>query len=83
MLPEYCTKHLKKAGYHDCTHAYAITMQTAAHLISKQTPVVFNADNLLSHAILNEEIKALVTEPQFFVQEIHLDPKHPSIIHHL
>lgn len=83
MLPEYYSKHLKRAGYHDCTHAYAVTGKTAAFLIPKQTPVVFNADNLLSDVILKEEIKAFVTEPQFFIQENHLDPKHPSIIHQL
>jgi glycosyl transferase family 25 len=83
MLPQHYTGHLKKAGYHDCTHAYAITRKTAALLIPKQTPVVFNADNLLSDVILKGEIKAFVTEPQFFIQENHLDPQHPSIIHQL
>lgn len=83
MLPVYYTEHLKKAGYHDCTHAYAITGSTAALLIPKQQPVVFCADNLLSNVILKGEIKAFVTEPQFFMQENHLDPQHPSIIHHL
>jgi glycosyl transferase family 25 len=83
MLPKKFSAHLKKAGYHDCTHAYAITNQTASKLINKQTPVIFKADNLLSYVILNEEIKAFVTEPQFFVQENHLDPLHPSIIQQL
>lgn len=83
MLPRYYTEHLKKAGYHDCTHAYAITGSTAAHLITKQQPIVFCADNLLSDVILKGEINAFVTEPQFFIQENHQDPQHPSIIHHL
>lgn len=80
MLPKKFSGHLKKAGYHDCTHAYAVTLQTASKLIRKQVPVVFKADNLLSYEILNEEIKAFVTSPQFFAQENHLDPLHPSII---
>ncbi len=81
MLPQYYSEHVKKAGYHDCTHAYAITGETASHLILKQKPIVFNADTLLSDVILKGEIKAFVTNPQFFVQEIHLNPQHPSIIH--
>ncbi len=80
MLPEHYSEHLKKAGYHDCTHAYAITGTTVAHLISKQTPVVFNADTLLSDVILKGEIKAFVTVPKLFIQENDLDPQHPSII---
>ncbi|MBK5272940.1 MAG: glycosyltransferase family 25 protein [Bacteroidia bacterium] len=83
MLPLPYSNHLKKAGIHICTHAYAITSQTAAHLISKQTPIAFNADNLLSYVILKGEIKAFVTEPKLFIQENHLNPKHPSIIDHL
>ena len=83
MLPLPYTEHLKKSGYHDCTHAYAITAQTAGLLLPKQTPVVFNADSLLSDVILKGEIKAFVIEPQLFIQENHLDPLHPSIIHQL
>lgn len=80
MLPKPFSAHLKRAGYHDCTHAYALTAPTAEKLIKMQTPVVFKADNLLSYAILNEEINAFVTQPQFFAQENHLDPAHPSMI---
>jgi len=83
MLPQYYSEHLKKAGYHDCTHAYAINNSTAAHLIANQKPIVFCADNLLSNVILKGEINAFVTEPPFFMQENQLDPQHPSIIHHL
>jgi glycosyl transferase, family 25 len=83
FLPVPYSAHLKKAGYHDCTHSYAITGQTAARLVSKQTPVVFNADGLLSDIILKGELKAFVTEPKLFIQENHLDPQHRSIIHHL
>lgn len=80
MLPVKFTEHLKKAGYHDCTHAYAISAEAAVKLISRQDPVVFKADNLLSYEILNDSLKAFVTEPQFFAQENHLDPLHPSFI---
>jgi glycosyl transferase family 25 len=82
LLPVPYSQHLRKAGYHDCTHAYAITGQTATRLIARQTPVVFNADTLLSDLILKGEIKAFVTDPKFFIQENHLDPQHPSIVEH-
>jgi len=82
LLPVPYSQHLKKAGYHDCTHAYAIAGETATRLIARQTPVIFNADTLLSDLILKGEIKAFVTEPKFFIQENHLDPQHPSIVEH-
>lgn len=80
MLPRKFSKHLKRAGYHDCTHAYAISGTIAEKLVKRQQPVVFKADNLLSYLILNEEIRGFVVEPQFFSQENHLDPQHPSMI---
>ena len=70
LLPKpYCT-HLKKAGFHDCTHAYAITLQGAKKLLAAQTPVVYRADDLLSSTIMKGELNAFVTEPKFFDQEI-------------
>lgn len=70
MLPKPYSAHLKKAGFHDCTHAYAITLSAAKKLLAAQTPVVYRADDLLSHVILKGELKAFVTEPKFFDQEI-------------
>ena len=70
LLPKPWSKHLKKAGFHDCTHAYAITLQAAKKLLVAQTPVVYRADDLLSATIMKGELKAFVTEPKFFDQEI-------------
>lgn len=70
MLPKRYSTHLKKAGFHDCTHAYAITLNAAKKLLATQTPVVYRADDLLSHVILKGELNAFVTEPKFFDQEI-------------
>jgi glycosyl transferase family 25 len=70
MLPEKYSAHLKKAGFHDCTHAYAISLSGAKKLLAAQTPVVYRADDLLSHIILKGELNAFVTEPKFFDQEI-------------
>lgn len=70
LLPKAYSKHLRKAGFHDCTHAYAVTQQAAAKLLAVQTPVVYRADDLLSSNIMKGELNAFVTEPKFFDQEI-------------
>lgn len=69
MLPKRYSPYLKKAGFHDCTHAYAITLTAAQKLYAAQSPVVYRADDLLSHTILKGELNAFVTEPKFFDQE--------------
>jgi glycosyl transferase, family 25 len=70
LLPKPYSSHLKKAGFHDCTHAYAVTLSAAKKLLAAQTPVVYRADDLLSHIILKGELNAFVTAPKFFDQEI-------------
>lgn len=70
LLPKPFSKHLKKAGFHDCTHAYAITLSAAKKLLKTQTPVVYRADDLLSATILKGDLNAFITVPKFFDQEI-------------
>lgn len=70
LLPKPFSTHLKKAGFHDCTHAYAVTLSGAKKLLAAQTPVVYRADDLLSSTIMKGELVAFVTEPKFFDQEI-------------
>jgi glycosyl transferase, family 25 len=70
LLPKPFSSHLKKAGFHDCTHAYAVTLPAAKKLLAAQTPVVYRADDLLSSTIMKGELEAFVTEPKFFDQEI-------------
>lgn len=70
FLPVPYSSHLKKAGFHDCTHAYAITLEAARKLQAAQTPVVYRADDLLSSTIMKGELTAFVTVPKFFDQEI-------------
>ncbi len=70
LLPRPYSTHLKKAGFHDCTHAYAITKEAAEKLLAAQTPVVYRADDLLSSTIMKGELNAYITEPKFFDQEI-------------
>ena len=73
LLPRPFSTHLKKAGFHDCTHAYAITQAAAKKLAFTQTPVVYRADDLLSATILKGELSAFITDPKFFDQEIFHD----------
>ena len=70
LLPRKYSSHLKRAGFHDCTHAYAITRSAAEKLLAAQTPVVYRADDLLSSTIMKGELNAFVTQPKFFDQEI-------------
>jgi glycosyl transferase family 25 len=69
MLPKQYSTHIKKAGFHDCTHAYAVTLSGAKKLLAAQTPVVYRADDLLSYTILKGKFDAYLTEPKFFDQE--------------
>lgn len=69
LLPRPYSPHLHKAGFHDCTHAYAITLQAAKKLRAAQSPIVYRADDLLSATIMKGELKAFVTDPKFFDQE--------------
>jgi glycosyl transferase family 25 len=70
LLPKPFSTHLKQAGFHDCTHAYALTLHAAKKLLAVQTPVVYRADDLLSATIMKGELAAFVTQPKFFDQEI-------------
>lgn len=61
--------HLKKAGYHEYTSAYALTLTAAQTLLKLQTPISFIADNLLGYAITNQLVKGYLTVPRLFEQE--------------
>ena len=83
LLPKPFSKHLQKAGFHDLTHAYAVTDKACMKLIVQQTPVVFNSDSLLTYLVMNGKLNAFITRPQFFTQEMFIDPAQRSFIHHL
>lgn len=68
MLPTPYSKHLNIAGFHECTHAYCITLSAAKKLLEAQTPVVYRADDLLSYTILKGNLNAFITQPKFFDQ---------------
>jgi glycosyl transferase family 25 len=80
LLPRKISPHLKKAGFHDCTHAYAVTLEAAKKLAAAQKPVVYRADDLLSYHIMRGDIKGFVTDPKFFDQEAFHNSGAPSEI---
>lgn len=55
--------HLKKAGFHDYTYAYAITKSGAKKLLQMQTPIQYIADNLLAHAATKKIISSYIVYP--------------------
>lgn len=63
------SEHVRIAGYHEYTSAYAITLSTAQKLLKLQTPISFVADNLLGYAITNKFLTAYLTVPKLFEQE--------------
>jgi hypothetical protein len=72
--------HLKKAGYHMYTSAYAITHSAAAKLLQMQTPIAYIADDLLAHAITNNVIKGFISVPKLFQQESQSDKDSVSYV---
>lgn len=79
-LPEDYSPHLLKAGFHDCTHGYAVTLGAAHKLLKSQTPVVQRADNLLTALVLKGELNAFASKEFLFNQEVFTDTKSPSHI---
>ncbi|TDH26142.1 glycosyltransferase family 25 protein [Segetibacter sp. 3557_3] len=69
------SEHLRCAGFHDYTSAYAITDTTAKKLIELQTPLAFVADNLLAHACSNKLVRGFVGIPKVFVQASQSEDK--------
>ncbi len=68
LYPKKVSQHLATAGYHDYTSAYAITFNAAKKLIPLQTPIAYNADNLLAHACTNKIVNGLIAKPKLFSQ---------------
>lgn len=69
LYPQKVTKHIYKAGYHDCTHAYAVTAAAAQKLARLQQPISFFPDNLLAHAVTNELVKGYFIYPKLINQQ--------------
>lgn len=72
LHPRPFSAHLRRAGKHHCTHAYAITGRGAKKLLDEQTPVAYMADQLLLKLCIGGEIEAYLTDPKFFDQDSFL-----------
>jgi len=80
LLPRPLSAHLLRAGYHDCTHAYAVHIEAAKKIIKLQTPVRYRADNAISHLVLKDSIHAFTCTPPLFHQEVFIDKSSKSYI---
>jgi glycosyl transferase family 25 len=63
------SRHLKKAGFHDYTYAYAINNTAAKKLLSMQTPIQYIADNLLAHAATKRIVNGYIVYPALFLHD--------------
>lgn len=66
LHPRPYSAHLRRAGYHDGTYAYAVSLSGAGKLARAQTPLAHAADHLFVNLILSGELNAFVTEPKMF-----------------
>jgi glycosyl transferase family 25 len=80
VLPKPYSVSLLKAGFHDCTHAYAISLEGAKRLLEAQTPVQYRADNLLSALVLKGKLNAFISKSNLFNQEIFSDITNKSYV---
>ena len=68
--------HLKKAGFHDYTYAYAVSRSGAEKLLALQTPLQYIADNLLAHAATKELLRGYIVWPKVFLHDSLPDGTH-------
>jgi glycosyl transferase, family 25 len=66
--PEDLSTHIAKAGFHDCTHAYCVTLEGAKKILSQQQPVAYYSDNLLAVLTCKSLLKAYIAKPKLFNQ---------------
>ncbi|RNI32923.1 glycosyltransferase family 25 protein [Rufibacter immobilis] len=82
LYPKQISKHIYKSGYHDCTHAYALTYSAAKKLAELQTPISFFPDHLLAYAATNELVKAYLVLPKIINQQYQVLEEAPiSYLH--
>ncbi len=76
LYPRQIAKNLYTSGYHDCTHAYAITISAAKKLLQLQTPISFLSDNLLAYAATNKVLNGYIIMPKIIDQLSVVDVNH-------
>jgi glycosyl transferase family 25 len=67
--PRPYSKHLRRAGLHHCTHAYALSTAGARKLLEAQTPVAHASDQVMIWMILRARLEAFICVPKFFAQD--------------
>ena len=82
LYPRKIGRYVSKAGYHDCTHAYGLTLAGAQKLLALQTPISFVADNLLAHAATNEFVAAYIIQPKLINQLYQVGTDSVSYLNH-
>jgi glycosyl transferase family 25 len=78
LYPVRYSAHLQKAGFHDCTHAYAISNEAAKILLKQQSPVQYTADNLLAFTVTNEMLRSFISVPRLINQQYQVDNVHAT-----
>jgi glycosyl transferase family 25 len=68
LLPRPYSGNLRRAGYHDHTHAYAFTRSAARKLLEAQTPVTASVDTGVARMIVRGELEAYIAVPKLFRQ---------------
>ena len=66
--PRQISENISEAGFHDCTHAYAVTQEAARKMLAYGHPIRFNADNLLSFMVNTGQLKGYISSSKFFTQ---------------
>ncbi len=69
LYPKPYSAHLRIAGLHDCTHAYALSKSAAEKLLKAQTPIYSTSDELMTHQVIRGNLNAFICNPTFFDQE--------------
>jgi glycosyl transferase family 25 len=69
LLPRPFSPHLRRAGRHMCTHAYAVSREGARKLAAAQRPVAYAADQLFTWMILQGKLDAYIAVPALFDQD--------------
>ena len=66
--PVPLSANIAKAGFHDCTHAYAVTREAAGKLLQYNKPVRFHPDNLLSYLNCTGQLNGYISRHKLFNQ---------------
>jgi glycosyl transferase family 25 len=66
LHPRPFSENLRRAGYHDGTYAYAISLSGARKLLEAQTPLTHAADHAFVYLVLSGALRAFVAVPKLF-----------------